>query len=322
MRVFVTGGNGFIGSVVVRMLVSRGHRVRCLLRSTSRTRRLGGLDYETSYGDVRDPAAVRRGAHGCDAVVHLAGLSAWNDIASPLMREVVVEGTRHVLDAARESRARTIFVSSVIAINGTEQPVVQDESSACTLDLRRYPYAAAKIEAEALCRAAATCGPSVVIVNPAEVYGPDDDTMVTAGNLRDFALGDPVLVCSGGTSIVHVEDVAAGILAALERGRTGERYILGGDTLTLRALAEMVLDLLGRKARVLVLPNRVIRAVAAVGRATGLPLPFEPEVIPYATLYWFTDSARARSELGVEFRSARDTLLPTLAWLRQAGHIP
>ncbi|HEY3119928.1 MAG TPA: NAD-dependent epimerase/dehydratase family protein [Vicinamibacteria bacterium] len=322
MRVFVTGGNGFIGSVVVRMLASRGHHVRCLLRSTSRTRRLAGLDYETSYGDVRDPAAVRRGAQGCEAVIHLAGPSSWNDIASPLMRQVVVDGTRHVLDAAQESRARTIFVSSVIAINGTERPVVQDESTACTLDLRRYPYAAAKIEAEALCRAAATRGPAVVIVNPAEVYGPDDDTMVTAGNLRDFARSDPVLVCSGGTSIVHVEDVAAGILAALERGRSGERYILGGETLTVRALAEMVLELLGRKARVLVLPNRMIRALAAVGRATGLPLPFEPEVIPYATLYWFTDSARARSELGVEFRSARETLIPTLAWLRQAGHIP
>src|SRR4051812_13283922 len=101
MKVFVTGGNGFIGSVVVRLLIAGGHTVRCLLRPTSQTERLAGLDYERCEGDVRDAASVGRGMDGCAAAIHLASLSAWDLIDSPLMDEVVEGGTRNLLDAAR-----------------------------------------------------------------------------------------------------------------------------------------------------------------------------------------------------------------------------
>ena len=322
MKVFVTGGNGFIGSAVVRLLIAGGHQVRCLLRPSSQTERLAELPYERVEGDVRDAAAVGRGLDGCAAVIHLASLSAWDLIDSPLMDEVVEGGTRNVLAAAQERPGtRVVFVSSILAINGSAEPRAFDETAAWTLDERDLIYSRSKRQAEALCQDAVKAGVDVVTVNPGEVYGPHDTALITACNLIDFAKSSPVLVCDGGTSVVYVDDVAVAIVAAMERGRRGERYILGGENLTIKQLAEQCLSLLGQKKTIVKIPNAVIRAVAAVGKKLRLPLPFNPHVIPYATRYWFMDSGKAQRELGVSFRSARDTLAPTLAWLKESGRI-
>jgi dihydroflavonol-4-reductase len=308
MNVFVTGGNGFIGSAVVRLLLAEGHTVRCLLRSTSQTERIDGLAYERVLGDVRDADSVRRGMAGC--------------IDSPLMDEVVVGGTRNVLDAARaQGGTRVVFVSSILAVNGSAEPRVFDESAGWTLDDRTLIYSREKRKAEALCQQAVQAGGDVVIVNPGEVYGPHDTALITACNLIDFAKSSPVLVCDGGTSVVYVDDVALAIVRAMERGRRGERYILGGENLTIRQLAEHCLELLGQKKSIIKVPNSLIRAVAAIGKKLRIPLPFNPHVIPYATRYWFMDPSRAERELGVRFRPARETLAPTLAWLKQSGRI-
>jgi dihydroflavonol-4-reductase len=320
MRVFVTGGAGFIGSVVVRQLLQQGHAVRCLVLPGAPSARLEGLDCEQVPGDVRDADAVQRSMSGCQAVVHLASLSNWQDIDSPLMDAVVVSGTRNILAAARALGAlRTVFVSTAIAIGGTRRPVVQDETSPCRMRVERYGYMRAKRAAEHLCQQAAADGQPVVVVNPGEVYGPNDVERVTAGNLIDFARSSPVLVCAGGSAIAHVDDVAAGIVAALSRGRSGERYILAGENLTVRALAALTLELLGQKKTIVQPPNALISALAWLGRTLRLPLPFDPHVIPYATRYWFVSSAKAERELGVRFRPARETLAPTLRWLQQSG---
>ena len=125
MKVFVTGGNGFIGSVVVRTLLAEGHAVRCLLRPTSQTERIDGLGWERAEGDVRDAAAVARGLEGCDGAIHLASLSSWDQIDSPLMDEVVEGGTRNLLEAARaRPGTRVVFVSSILAVNGSSDAQV------------------------------------------------------------------------------------------------------------------------------------------------------------------------------------------------------
>ena len=322
MNVFVTGGNGFIGSAVVRLLLAEGHTVRCLLRKTSQTDRIDGLAYERVDGDVRDAESVRRGMAGCTAALHLASLSAWDLIDSPLMDEVVEGGTRNILAAAAaQPGTRVVFVSSILAINGSTEPRPFDESAAWTLDDRTLIYSRSKRQAEALCQDAVKAGADVVIVNPGEVYGPHDTALITACNLIDFAKSSPVLVCDGGTSVVYIDDVALAIVRAMERGRSGERYILGGENLTIRQLAQQCLELLGQKKSILKIPNGLIRAVAAIGKKLRLPLPFNPHVIPYATRYWFMDASKAQRELGVSFRSARETLAPTLAWLKQSGRI-
>ncbi|HXX44412.1 MAG TPA: NAD-dependent epimerase/dehydratase family protein [Candidatus Acidoferrales bacterium] len=322
MKIFVTGGNGFIGSAVVRDLVRIGHEVRCLLRPNSRTERINGQPFERVQGDVRDFESVRRGMDGCGATIHLAGLSSWDEIDSPALKDVVEGGTWNVLQAALALPAhRVVFVSSVTAVNGSDSPEVFNESSEFTLEDKQLRYALAKRNAELLCWRASAQGLAVVVVNPAEVYGPADTGLVTAGNLVDFARSNPILVCSGGTSIVHVEDVAAGIVAALCKGRPGERYILGGENLTIRQLASLCLELLGRQSKILALPKGVIRVATKAATSLGLPLPYNPRVIPYATRYWFVDNSKAQRDLGVRFRNARETLAPTISWLKGAGYV-
>ncbi|MCW2655278.1 MAG: dihydroflavonol-4-reductase [Mycobacterium sp.] len=320
--IFVTGGNGFIGSVVVRKLLEKGYNVRCLLRANSNIDRIKGLAYQTVIGDVRDTISVDQGVHGCDGVVHLASLSNWNDINSPLMDEVVVNGSRNVLSAAkRAGNSRMVFVSSAAAVNGSTSAVIHDEHSDCTLDLRKYRYCSVKRIVEEACRAAAKDGLPVSIVNPTEVYGPNDTALNTASNLVYFAESSPVLVCKGGTSVVHVDDVAEGIIAAWERGTPGERYILGGDNLSVADLANLTLDILGKKKPVLQIPNKLLQVAGKTAQTLKLPFPISPDVIPYATLFWLMDNQKARTELGIKFRGARETLTPTLAWLSETKQI-
>ncbi len=322
LKVFVTGGNGFIGSAVVHRLVQTGHEVRCLVRRKSRCERIAGLAVERVPGDVRDPVSLRSGMAGCQAAIHLAGLSSWNEIDSPALHQVVEGGTRHMLQAAMEAGAqRVIFVSSVTAVNGSDTPEIFDESSEFTLNDPELTYALAKRSAEAECRIWVARGLPVVILNPAEVYGPSDTALVTACNLIGFARSNPILVCSGGTSIVHVDDVASGIVSALSKGRPGERYILGGENLTIRQLARLFLELANVRRRILTLPNWLIRRMTRAAKALRLSLPYHAGVIPYATRYWFVDGSKARRELDVQFRDARATLMPTIAWLKQEGHI-
>jgi dihydroflavonol-4-reductase len=239
------------------------------------------------------------------------------------MEEVVVGGTRNLLLAAEEQgRPRVVFASSTLAVNASDQPRVFDESAPYTLTDPALTYSLCKCRAETLCREAVARGLPVVIVNPSEVYGPNDTGLVTAGNLVDFCKSNPVLVCRGGTGVVHVEDVAEGVVRALDRGRAGERYILSGANLTVSELARLTLELLGLRKRILQAPNWLVRSLARWGPCLRIPLPFNPNVIPYASRYWFVSSARAQEELGLTFRSPRETLRSALEWLKNSGRIP
>ncbi len=316
MRVLVTGGNGFIGSVVVRRLVTSGHDVVCLLRATSNTERIDDLSFERAVGDVRVFATVSSAMRGCDCTIHLAAPGGWENDDPQVLADVIEGGARNVLQsAATIPNHRVLHVSSIAAINASDTPVVFDERAEFTIRDPSLVYAHVKRRAEALALDALRRGVHVVIGNPAEVYGPGDTELGTARNLIDFATSTPVLVCDGGTSIVHVDDVAAGVLAALERGRSGQRYILAGENVTIRQLARLVLELTGRRTPIVRVPTSVARAMARIAIRLSLPVPFNPHVVPYATRYWFADSAKARRELGITFRGAHETIASTLEWL-------
>lgn len=319
MRVFVTGGNGFIGSAVVRDLVRGGHDVVCLLRPGSQRDRLAGLPMVVVEGDVCNADSFREAIADCAAAIHLAAPGGWTKDALRMLERVIVDGTRNVLAAAERRPLRVVFVSSTAAIDASDEPRIFDEQAAFSLDDAALAYASAKHRAELLARDAYARGAEVVTVNPSEVYGPNDVALGTASNLLDFATSYPVLVCRGGTGIVHVDDVAAGIVRALECGRAGERYILSGENLTIRELAELVLELLPRRAPIVTIPNGAARVIARVVDRLHLPAPFNPAVVPYATRFWFVDSTKARRELGVAFRGARDTVRSALDWLRERG---
>lgn len=320
-RVLVLGGSGFVGSAMVPELVEAGYEVRCLLRATSDVSRIMSLRWERVQGDIFDPSSLVAAMTGCDAVIHLAGLSSWDDIDSPAMRPVVVDGTRNVLDAATETGCRVVFVSSTATINGSANPCVFDETATWSVPAEEVPYAAAKRDAERLCLDAAAHGVDVVIVNPAEVYGPRDVDLITASSLLDFAKSWPVMVTRGGIAVVHVDDVARGIRRALEVGCAGERYILAGENVSIAKLARLTLSCLGMKKPVVKVPNDALIALARLAQRCGAKLPFNPKVLPYATRFWFVDASKAERELGVSFRSARAAVSASVDWLRAEGHV-
>lgn len=324
MKVFVTGGNGFIGSRVVQKLVDDGHTVRCLLRETSKTDRIDHLEFERHIGDVRDRDSLVAGAEGCDGIIHLASLSSWESIRSPLMREIVIDGTVNVLEAARaHAGTRVVFVSSVTAVNGTQDPVVMTEETAFQLAPDPFVYATAKKEAEDLCvRYARESDVAATIVNPCEVYGPEDHDFITASYLRDTLKDWPAFSTDGGTAVAHVEDIAAGIVAALQKGRAGERYILGGDNVTIEEIVRMTLELGGKAGKTtLKLPTGftlwLVNALAGV----GLPTPVHPDLLAHGVLYWYVDSSKAKEELGYSWRPAREALADVVGWMQRAGHV-
>lgn len=322
MKLFVTGGNGFVGSAVVRDAVAQGREVMCLLRPTSRTDRIDGVPIERIFGDVRDVAVLRAAMRQCDATIHLAAPSSWDGDASPAVDEIIEGGTRNVLAAAEGLRGhRVVVVSSTAAIACSDRPQVFDERAPFAVGDPSLRYAHAKHRAELAAWSAFARGVEVVVVNPGEVYGPNDTASVTAGNLIDFATAFPVLVCHGGTGIVHVDDVSRGILAAAQRGRPGERYILSGENVSIRELAALCVELLGRRVPIVSVPNWIVRPLARAAARFRIPVPFNAHVVPYATRYWFVDNGKARRELGVNFRDARATVASTLDWLRASSRL-
>lgn len=322
MRVFVTGGNGFVGSAVVRELCRRGHDVTCLVRETSKTARIDAWPIDRAIGDVRDIESFRGVMSRCGATVHLAAPGGWRADDPTLLRAVIVHGTNNILRVAESLEGhRVVFVSSTAAIAASSMPIVFDERAPFSVGSSRLHYSHAKHRAELSVRAAHERGLWAVIVNPAEIYGAEDTELVSASNVIDFLESTPVLVCRGGTSVVHVDDVAAGTCAALEHGRSGERYILGGENLSIRGLADLVLELAGRRATVLTIPAQAARMLTRLALLLHIPLPYEASAVEYATRYWFVDNGKARAELGVEFRSARETLADTIEWLVREGHV-
>ncbi len=324
MRVFVTGGNGFIGSRVVHALHEAGHEVRCLLRETSKVHRIEGVPYERHIGDLRDAGGLTAGMQGCDGVIHLASISAWDQIRSPLMRQVVVDGTANVLEAAVAAGGlKTVFVSSCTAIGGTKSPVVQDEDAGFDLPAEPFIYAHAKRDAEALCRQRAEQdGLPVVVVYPCEVWGPNDDDFITAEYARDTLKDWPAMTVNGGTALAHVDDVAAGVVAGLLEGEAGGRYILGGENIAAPELTRMILEAGGKpKKWVMQLPNGLTLWAINLLAKLRLPTPVHPDLLAHAVLYWFVDCGRAERELGYSYRPARQTVQELVDWLKEAGHV-
>jgi dihydroflavonol-4-reductase len=324
MKVFVTGGNGFIGSRVVHALCAGGHTVRCLLRETSDTSRIEGLTYEKHLGDLRDGDSLARGLEGCDGVIHLASISSWSAIRSPLMRQIVVDGTANLLAACKTNgKPRMVFVSSVTAIGATQGPDIQTEDATFDLPEEPFIYAHAKRDAEALCQSAfAEDGLPVITINPCEVWGPNDHDFITAEYARDTLKDWPALTVTGGTALAHVDDIAAGIVSALNKGRPGERYILGGDNVSAPELTRMILEAGGKPGKwVVQLPNnltlKLIRGMAKL----GLPVPVNPDLLAHAVLYWYVDCKKAEDELGYSWRPAKETISDLVGWLESAGHV-
>jgi dihydroflavonol-4-reductase len=329
MRTFVTGGTGFIGGAVIRRLLEAGHEVRALVRPRTDTRQLDGLPVERVEGDVNNSDSLRQGAAGCDWVFHVAALysywgHSWDDF-----RETNVEGTRRVLEAARDAGVqRIVHTSSIAALGVHEDHSPANEDTPSTLDDKIGPYQRSKFLGQEVALDFARQGVPVVIVNPCAPVGVGDHKPTPTGQIIvDFLKGRMFGYVDTGLNVVDVEDVAAGHLLAAERGRVGEKYILGGENLTLRQVLDLLAQVSGRPRTRLSIPHWVALAWANVDvtlarLSPGRTPTATPEKVRLSRRYEYFDSGKAVRELGLPQTPAREALRKAVEWYRAHGYAP
>ena len=301
MKVFVTGATGFVMGAVARVLRERGDGVVALVRSPSRASSLRALGCELVAGDVVDPSGSVEAMRRCDALIHGAAIYEIGVDAKRRheMEETNVVGTRRVLDAARTAAvSRIVYVSTIAAFGNTHGAIVAEGYRPTGAPTSAYEDT--KRRAHEIALEAARDGAPIVIVQPGQVYGPNDHSAVGA-NFRALAL-DRLRYRAFedlGLNLVHVDDLADGIVRALDRGRAGECYILGGEITTLGDAYRAVATAAGRSLPSLVMPP-------AIARIAGRLIPSMREVVSSAdgVTFWATD-AKARGELGTTPRDLR-----------------
>jgi dihydroflavonol-4-reductase len=323
MRALLTGGTGFVGSAVARTLLRDGWDVRALVRPNSDRRNLAGLELETVEGDLSDVRSLERAAGGCAALFHVAADYRLGARRPQELYETNVLGTRKVLSASRNAGIeRVVYTSSVATIGLPADGSPGHEATPVALEDMIGHYKRSKFMAEQVVRDAARAGSSVVIVNPSTPVGPRDVKPTPTGQMvRDAACGRMPAYVDTGLNIVHVDDVAAGHLLALERGRDGESYILGGEDLTLRAILIEIARLVGGKAPRVRLPAAALLPVAftaeALARLSGGSTRITVEGVRLARKRMFFSSDKAVRELGYRYRPASEALADAVRWLRE-----
>ena len=314
-RTLVTGGNGFVGSALVRLLAERGDDLRLTVRRRSRLDHLAGIDYDPVECDVTDRAAVRRAMRGVDRVFHVASLVSLRAADSERLFEINVGGTRTVLaEALRAGVERVVYTSSVAAIGPAERGRTADERQIFTAGHLGIPYVNSKHEAEVEAMRLAAQGLPLVVVNPTAVFGWGDVYGNATSIVRRFLLGRIPAYAGGALNIVDVEDVARGHLLADEQGQVGERYILGNRNYTLDRLFADLARLSGVEAPPLKLaPGVALRLAQALEAGPGRPAITSQEV-RVASAWWTYRNTKAKRELGWTTSPHEDAVEATVAW--------
>jgi dihydroflavonol-4-reductase len=324
----VTGASGFVGSAVTRQLIDRGWRVRALLRQTSDRRNVADLPVEIAEGSLEDAASLRAALAGATHLFHVAAdYRLW--VRDPrAMFRANVEGTRILMESALDAGlSRIVYTSSVATLGVGSDGTTSDETAPSAYADMVGPYKQSKFRAEEVVRGLVERGLPAVIVNPSTPVGPRDIKPTPTGRMIvEAASGRMPAFVDTGLNLVHVEDVATGHLLAAEKGRIGERYILGGENLPLAAILAEVAALSGRRAPRLRLPIAPLMPLAfiaeAIARATGKEPFVTRDGLRMARKKMYFSSAKAAAELGYAPRPVRQGLADAVAWFRQAGYCP
>ncbi len=318
MRYAITGATGFVGGALARQLRAAGHEVRALVRDPARATALSSLGVELVPGDLDDAAALDRLCDGVDGLFHVAGWYKLGQRDPSVGTRVNVEGTRNALAAAQRNQVPRVVYTSTLAVNSDTHGEVYDETYRHTGDFVSH-YDRTKAEAHQVAEQFAADGLPVVIVSPGLVYGPGD-TAQTGALIEQVVRGKrPQVPAGGGVCWAHVDDVAAGHVLAMERGTPGESYMLAGPRATLADGLRQLASIAGTKGPI-VLPDAVVRAVAAVTGAVGkvLPVPadFSAETMRASLATYYGSPAKAQRELGWHARSLDTGLRQTAGALR------
>lgn len=326
--VLVTGATGFVGAAVARALLAQGASVRALVRPGSDRRNLAGLAIEPVEGSLDDPPSLARAVAGCRRLFHVAAdYRLWVPDPAPMFR-ANVDGSVALVRAASEAGVeRIVYTSSVavLGLHGDGRPADEAVPSAAADMIG--PYKLSKFRAEeAVGRLVRETGAPVVIVNPSTPVGPRDVKPTPTGRMIvEAATGRMPAFVDTGLNVVHVDDVATGHLLAAERGAVGERYILGGENLSLAEILAVVAGIVGRRAPTVRLPIPAIWPLAVAAEAVARVTGGEPFVtrdgLRMARKKMFFTSDKARATLGYAPRPAAEGIADAIAWFRTEGYL-
>lgn len=327
MKAFVTGATGFVGSHVARVLAEKGAELRLLVRSTSNLKNIEGLNAERVVGDLRDPESLEKSISGCDAVFHVAAdYRLW--VRDPeQMYQANVEGTRGLLKAAKKSGVRrVVYTSSVATMGFTSNGYLADENSPVSLGNMIGPYKRSKFMAEQVAMEAGRNGMDVVTVNPTTPIGDHDIKPTPTGRIVvDFLKKKFPAYVDTGLNLVDVDECACGHVEAFERGKSGERYILGGENLTLKQILDKLAAITGLPSPTIKVPYVVALATGVVDEVfTGRIMGKEPratiDAVRMGRKKMFVTSAKAEQELGWKMVPVDNALRSAVEWFRANGY--
>ncbi|MGB8990184.1 MAG: hopanoid-associated sugar epimerase [Candidatus Sulfotelmatobacter sp.] len=323
MKAFVTGATGFLGSHVARVLSEQGANLRLLVRPTSNLKNLEGLNAETAAGDLRDSASLEKAIAGCEAVFHVAAdYRLWMQDPAEMYRSNV-EGTRAILEAARKNNVRcVVYTSSVATMGFTSNGRPADEDSPVSLAEMIGHYKRSKFMAEQVALQAGRSGMRVVTVNPTTPVGEQDIKPTPTGRIVvDFLKGKFPAYVETGLNLVDVRLCALGHISAMEKGKSGERYILGGENLPLKQILDKLGAISGLPSPKVKLPYFVAYVAGLVDQTvSGRLLGREPratvETVRMGKKKMWASSAKAERELGWNTVPADDALRRAVEWFR------
>lgn len=327
MLAFVTGATGFVGSHVARALAAQGADLRLLVRTNSNTKNIDDLKVDRVIGDLRDAPSLEKRIAGCDVVFHVAAdYRLWVRDPEEMYRSNV-EGTRAILEASRRNKVRrVVYTSSVATMGFTSNGQPADEDSPVSLDNMIGPYKRSKFMAEQVAVEAARAGQDVVIVNPSTPVGERDIKPTPTGRIVvDFLKKKFPAYVDTGLNLVDVKECAQGHIAALEKGRIGERYILGGENLTLKQILDKLAAITGLPSPTIRVPYLLALATGVVDEiVTGRILGREPratiDAVRMGRKKMFVSSAKAERELGWRQVPVDDALRRAADWFRGNGY--
>ena len=326
MTTLVTGATGFVGSAVARTLAARGHTLRLLVRRSSDHRNLAGLDAELVVGDLTDPESLERAAAGCRYVLHVAAdYRFWVPNPDAMLRANVDGALAMIRAAARAGAERIVHTSSVAALGQIGDGTPADEATPTNPADFVGIYKRSKYLAErAVFALAMNEKLPVVVVNPAAPVGPRDIKPTPTGKMiLDAAAGRVPAYIDTGLNIVHVDDVAEGHVLALEKGKVGERYVLGGENMLLKDILRLVADVVHRRPPFIRLPEAVVWPAALVmeklAGVTGSVPMMTRDHLKMARKKMFFSSDKAMAELGYRPRPVRLAVEDAVAWFKANG---
>jgi dihydroflavonol-4-reductase len=308
----VTGATGFLGSALVRILREQGKDVRALGRDEQALGKLAELGAEPVRVAMDDADGLRKASDGCELVYHVAGLVAHERRDRERLTATNVEGTRRLLELV-DPAARVVHVASVATLgpgSGPDDPL--DETHTPPPDADSLPYSASKIAGERYALEAAQAGRDIVIVNPSYIIGPGDSRGGTTWPIRSYLRGRLPFVVDGGLCLVDVRDTARGLVAAADRGKAGERYVLANrnGNMSHAEFFARVGEIAGRKRRQLKLPAKL-----AIAFTTVFPWPVTAGYARVAARWWYADPAKVERELGFTPRPINETLSDTIRYV-------